>query len=153
MRKILMTCALAFFTTTIVFAQNNSIDSALVKSLQLDTMKVQLLNRISEHTAPLYKLYPTENMWTFLELETFSGRIWQVQYSMESNKRFKTVLNSTDYVYMFDDDNSVAFAGRFELYKTQNTYNFLLLDTFSGRVWQIQWSLDSKNRGVVDQIQ
>ena len=28
-----------------------------------------------------YKLYPTQNMWTFLKLDTETGRIWQVQYS------------------------------------------------------------------------
>ena len=28
-----------------------------------------------------YKLYPTQNMWTFLKLYTETGRIWQVQYS------------------------------------------------------------------------
>ena len=151
MRQLLILFILAI-NCLAVDAQNRTTDSTSIKSLQLDTMKVELLHRISEHTAPLYKLYPTENMWTFLELETFSGRIWQVQYSMESNKRFKTVLNSTDYVYLYDDDESEAFAGRFELHKTLNTYNFLLLDTYTGRVWQIQWSLDSNKRGVVEQI-
>ena len=41
----------------------------------------------TQHTAPSYKLYPTENMWTFLELETYSGRIWQVQWGLEAKDR------------------------------------------------------------------
>ena len=29
-----------------------------------------------------FKLYPTENMWTFLELDSATGLIWQVQYTV-----------------------------------------------------------------------
>ena len=28
-----------------------------------------------------YELYSTQNIWTFLKLDTRTGRIWQVQYS------------------------------------------------------------------------
>ena len=36
--------------------------------------------------------------------------------------------------------------GRFELYKTQNMYNFILLDTLEGGVWQVQWSIEKDKR-------
>ena len=64
------------------------------QNTQLDTTAVMLLQRTSQHTAPCYKLYKTENMWTFLELETFYGRIWQVQYSVDDSKatRMKSPL-------------------------------------------------------------
>jgi hypothetical protein len=43
---------------------------------------------------PNFKLYPTANMWTFLKLDTRSGVIRQVQFSVEgSDKRFETYLN------------------------------------------------------------
>ena len=123
------------------------IDSLEQKRMQLDTMKVGLLTRISQHTAPCYKLYPIDNMWTFLELETFSGRIWQVQYSVEgSTKRFKTILNEDSLLPLFDTEE---FAGRFELYKTQNMYNFILLDTSNGNTWQVQWSQKAENSGIL----
>ena len=32
-----------------------------------------------------YKLYPTQNTWTFLELDTQTGRVWQVQYSVQGS--------------------------------------------------------------------
>ena len=42
-----------------------------------------------------YKLFPTQNMWTFLKLDTMTGKIWQVQYSTKGPEyRFETVLNS-----------------------------------------------------------
>ena len=39
--------------------------------------------------------------------------------------------------------------GRFTLYPTENMYNFLLLDQIDGDVYQVQWSLDLKKRGVI----
>lgn len=128
------------------YAQNRS-DSLEQNRLQLDTMKVRLLTRVSQHTAQCYKLYPTENMWTFLELETFSGRIWQVQYSTDgASTRFKTVLNGKSLLPLYDTDE---YAGRFELYKTQNMFNFILLDTSNGNTWQVQWSQNEKERIVL----
>lgn len=87
-------------------------------------------------------------MWTFLELETFSGRIWQVQYSVDDTKasRMKTILSSRNLVSEEDGE----YAGRFELYPTQNMYNFILLDTETGRTWQAQWSTSYSNRGIVE---
>ena len=114
--------------------------------MQIDSIKVHLLTRISQHTAPCYKLYPTENMLTFLELETFSGRIWQVQYSTKSpDYRFRSTLNSESLIW----DEQEGFAGRFELYKTQNMYNFILLDTFNGSTWQVQWSTEANDRMIL----
>lgn len=153
MRKALV-FTLALLFATISFAQVKDNGSNSNQGLQLDTIKVQLLTRISQHTAPGYKLYPTENMWTFLELETFTGRIWQVQFSMDSNKRFKVPVNTRDYS-IYDPDTGLvdnSYAGRFELYPTQNMYNFILLDTYNGDTWQVQWSMDEEKRGVVDMI-
>ena len=39
--------------------------------------------------------------------------------------------------------------GRFELYPTQNMYNFILLDKVKGGTWQVQWSAKEKERGVM----
>ena len=43
----------------------------------------------------------------------------------------------------------LSFKGRFELYSTQNIYNFILLDRIDGKVWQVQWPFDEENRAVV----
>ena len=144
MKKIIL--SVLFAASSIIASAQSKTD--VQQNTQLDTTAVYLLQRISQHTAPCYKLYKTENMWTFLELETFSGRIWQVQYSVDDTKasRMKTILSSRNLVSEEDGE----YAGRFELYPTQNMYNFILLDTETGRTWQAQWSTSYSNRGIVE---
>ena len=94
-----------------------------------------------------YKLYPTENMWIFLELDSATGLVWQVQYNVkDEDKRFKTILN--DIIL----NDSEQLNGRWKLYPTQNMYQFLLVDVMGGAVIQIQWSTDD-NRGIVGYIE
>ena len=89
-----------------------------------------------------YKLYPTQNMWNF---DTQTGKMWMVQFSVEdSNDRFVYDLNP---LYLYFNDDMVN--GRFELYPTQNSWNFILLDQIDGRTWQVQWSFDKDKRGIV----
>lgn len=89
-----------------------------------------------------YKLFPTQNMWTFLKLDTMTGKIWQVQYSTKGPEyRFETVLNSRAL-------NQKKNVGRFTLYPTQNTYNFILLDQIDGHTYQVQWNGEVENRLV-----
>ena len=135
-------------TDTTALTQNTVDTLSMSKWSQTDSLKIGLLDRIRQHTAPSYKLYATDNMWTFLELETFTGKIWQVQYSIKGpDYRFKAVINDVSLVPYFDEEG--AYAGRFELFKTQNMYNFLLLDTSNGRTWQVQWSMESKDRVIL----
>lgn len=94
--------------------------------------------------SPVYELYRTDNMWTFLKLETSTGKIWQVQYAVGDGDAFQVVLN--DISLAFD---GMETAGRFKLHPTDNIYNFLLLDTHTGSVWQAQWSQNPDNRGVI----
>ena len=103
-----------------------------------------VLNTILEIAMPAqenFKLYPTENMWTFLKLDTRTGKIWQLQYDVQGYKQTEVSVNS-DIVY----NNK---PGRFELYATQNMYNFLLIDKVYENVYQVQWSANKKNRGIV----
>ncbi len=95
---------------------------------------------------PRYKLYPTENTWTLLKLDTVTGQIWQVQYSVDDSPRMEYVLN--DYVRI-DPEVDEIVCGRFVLQETKNMYNFILLDTIDGRCWQVQWNIDKGKRGVL----
>lgn len=93
-----------------------------------------------------FKLYPTNNVWTFIKLDTRNGKMWQVQYSIKgSDYRFESALSELDLTSVADDD---AVNGRFELYPTQNNYNFILLDRVKGTTYQVQWSIDEENRGI-----
>ena len=101
---------------------------------------------ISESQAR-YRLFPTKNMWTFLKLDTMTGKIWQVQYSIEgADYRFETVLNPHAIIKLLDQKKIIA---RYTLYPTQNTYNFILLDQIDGHTYQVQWSGEKENRLVV----
>ncbi len=92
-----------------------------------------------------YKLFPTQNMWTFLKLDTQTGQMWQVQYSVNDDKeRFEYDLNPNPLI-----TNAKMVNGRFELYPTSNIYNFILLDQIDGKSWQVQWSFDEVNRAIL----
>lgn len=92
-----------------------------------------------------FKLFPTQNMWTFLKLDTQTGQMWQVQYSVNDDKRrFEYNLNPNPLI-----TNAKKVNGRFELYPTQNIYNFILLDQIDGNLWQVQWSFDEESRVVL----
>jgi hypothetical protein len=91
-----------------------------------------------------FKLYPTSNMWTFLKLDTRNGKIWQVQWSLDNKNRFEIILSSIPQVDKDEEAN-----GRFVLYPTTNTYNFIMLDQVSGKTYQVQWSQELNNRWVL----
>lgn len=89
----------------------------------------------------VYELFPTENIWTFLKLNTRDGRITIVQFDVNSNNRMEVDLNPTPLV-----EGENAQNGRFILYPSKNIYNFILLDQIDGRVWQVQWSFEKDKR-------
>ena len=89
-----------------------------------------------------YRLFKTENIWNFLELDTQTGRIWQIQFSVDNDaNRARTPINTETLAA--DGKN-----GRFTLYPTSNMWNFLLVDQDNGRIWQVQFSIDDENRGI-----
>lgn len=97
--------------------------------------------------APMYELYPTQNFYTFLKLNTKTGQVSQVQYAINNDDRFEIGINDAPLV-----EGSASEAGRFKLSPTQNMYNFLLLDQITGQVWQVQWHIEDDKRGVIGEI-
>ncbi len=94
-----------------------------------------------------YRLFPTQNMYTFLKLDTMTGKIWQVQYSTKGAEyRFESVLSDVDIAELLFVRKEV---GRYTLFPTQNMYNFILLDQIDGYTYQVQWHGDEENRGVL----
>jgi hypothetical protein len=78
-----------------------------------------------------FKLFPTQNIWTQLKLDTRDGRIWQDSIST-SGAPSESPVQLTPLT-------GSPFVGRFTLSPTQNIWNFVLLDTSGGRTWQVQW--------------
>ena len=89
-----------------------------------------------------FRLFQTNNRWTFLKLDTRNGIINHVQYSVEGDA-FQYPLNDTPLA-----EGEDAKPGRFFLYPTENTFNYILLDQIDGRVWQVQWNQDEESVGI-----
>lgn len=89
-----------------------------------------------------YRLFKTRNNWTFLELDTATGRMWQLQFSVSDAPAGRWMLNG---LVLAADGKP----GRFTLYETPNDWNYILLDQDTGRTWQAQFTVDEdSHRGI-----
>jgi hypothetical protein len=112
---------------------------------QSQTKQDNTIQQNDETENKVYKLYPTKNYWTFIKLDTRNGKMWQVHFTVNADGiQTEIFLNPVSLVVKEKEIN-----GRFNLYATENIYNFLLLDQIDGEVFQVQWSMDAKNRGVI----
>ena len=98
---------------------------------------------ISTDSNVVYRLFATDNSYNFIKLNTRNGQMWQVQWSLEDNQ-FETTLSDISRVTEEEEKN-----GRFFLYPTTNSFNFILLDQIDGRAWQVQWNFEAEKRMVV----
>lgn len=99
----------------------------------------------SPDTNVTYRLFKTQNMHIFIKLNTCNGTMKLVQFST-SSARDMMQADLSDIELARGEE---AKNGRFYLYPTDNFYTFLLLDQIDGRVWQVQWSTDPDNRGIL----
>lgn len=136
-------------TTATATTQNNQafnllVDSLLTKIDSLIETNNRLLSELNTKvsTNPRYKLYKTENIYNLLRLDTKTGKIEQVQWSLDSSPESTWTINSTDYSY------SGYTEGSFELYPTNNMYQFILIDTHMGRMWHVQWGIGDSKRWI-----
>jgi hypothetical protein len=91
-----------------------------------------------------YRLFRTNNMWTFLKLDTVTGKMWQIQFDIQGDDRGAVELNTRDLA-----SGKTRTPGRFTLYPTTNMYNFILVDQIDGNTWQVQWAMERGNRLVL----
>ena len=128
----------------------SSVDIVFKKILEntytLDAIERRLI-RLEEVSTPRYKLYPTQNMWVFLKLDTYFGVVSKVQWSLNSKKeRFEVKIGYSNDI---DEPTGSYYPGRFELYPTTNIYNFILLDTKLGKMYQVQWGTSSDEDFII----
>jgi hypothetical protein len=115
---------------------------ALATMLTFAQSTSQPLQNISTDSTIVYRLFSTSNTFNFIKLNTRNGQMWQVQWSLKDNQ-FETTLSDISLVTKDEEKN-----GRFFLYPTTNTFNFILLDQIDGRTWQVQWNFDAEKRFV-----
>jgi hypothetical protein len=125
---------------TLTFVLITIFSFAQSQTRQANTVQQKL---ISENI--IYQLFPTQNYWTFIKLDTRNGKMWQVHFTVqEDGGQGELVLNSLSLVSKEEEVN-----GRFTLYPTENMYSFLLLDQIDGYVYQVQWSMEKEYRFVI----
>lgn len=90
-----------------------------------------------------YKIYPTENIYVLLRLDTATGRVDIMQWSLDKEKEFINDINSEDLSLSYTLKN-----GTFELYPTKNMYQFILMDKTNGRCWHLQWGVKISERWI-----
>ena len=91
-------------------------------------------------------LYPTQNMYIFILLDTRNGRLELVQWNTKLSSRTRFTLSSQSHIG-YDEEE---IPGRFILTPTTNQYNFIMLDKLNGRTWQVQWSTNPKEHKVLE---
>lgn len=96
----------------------------------------------NDNSNAVFKLVPTQNMWTFIKLDTSTGAVWQVHYKVGDNSLAAILPISLDAL------TPTPAKDTFDIYPTENIYNFLLIDCTDGRVWQVQWSYDIEKRFI-----
>ena len=123
----------------------------LILTLLLVTITVSAQNNndnkvyFSPDTDVTYRLFKTQNMHIFIKLNTSNGTMKLVQFSTSSARD----MMQADLSDIELTTGAEAKNGRFYLYPTDNCYTFLLLDQIEGRVWQVQWSTDPEDRGIL----
>jgi hypothetical protein len=150
MKKVLLTVVIVL-CATFGFAQTETTNYQVKKDstlIRIDSL-IQVTNAWLEQIEldmslkQRYKLYQTENLYTFLQLDTKTGMIEQVQWSLDSDNEGSVTINSDDLTYGYGYGS-----GSFELYPTKNMYQFLLIDKTSGKKWHVQWGMESSKRWI-----
>ena len=124
MKKIVILFCL-LFSFSFLFAQNT-------KTAPIQDPKVP------------FRLFETSNLWTFIMLDTLTGKMWLIQYDVQGNNRGGRILSDKN---LAADKEEIV--GRFTLYPTSNNWNFILIDQYEGSTWQVQWSWEKENMFVI----
>lgn len=71
-------------------------------------------------------------------LDTYTEKNWQVQFSVKGEDyMFASPINRYALSYPTDESN---WKNRFQIFPTQNMWNFIMIDSYACRIWQVQYS-------------
>ena len=129
----------SFLTLTSIFSYGQ-VEKDSIRTVQEIERKAEIIPLGS----PIYKLFPTKNTWASLKLDTRNGRIWQVHYSV-SKEGYEGTLSINPYSLVLPEEE---IKGRFNLYPTENMFNFILLDQLNGNTYKVQWHNEDDKRFI-----
>ena len=130
MTKRFLTLLCSFVLVTNVFALSetsaDSVSLADDKTMGCDSWAEQIDSMFSQKMR--YKLYPTENVLHFLQLDTKTGIIKDVSlyHKGVSDVNSRNLTDGVDFG-----------ANTFELYPTTNFNQFLLMNKVNGDIWLV----------------
>lgn len=103
-------------------AQSNGSDGPILRDIFKSVVELPTVGAES----PRFKKYLTKLDYILLKLDTATGQVWMVQFGMgeKSSRRQVEVDNTSPF-----NRDEPEINGRFELYPTNNMYNFIMIDT------------------------
>jgi hypothetical protein len=139
-----MNFILISFLTLTAINSYGQIEQDSISTVQEVEKQVEQKAEIQQLEVPIYKLFATQNTWASLKLNTRNGKIWQVHYSITKDGYEGTLsINSYSLVLPEEEIN-----GRFNIYPTENMFNFILLDQVNGNTYKVQWHNDNDKRFI-----
>jgi len=79
-------------------------------------------------------MFATQNMWTFVLLDSYNGKLWQVQYSSQDLDNLMCIpINDRELV----SDNEECI---FSIQPLTSMYQYYLINDNTGDMWKFQWS-------------
>lgn len=109
-----------------------------IYQIQDDGLKLLVNKAKSTNTkrANRYFLVETENMWTFILVDSYTGKLWQTQYSVDSDgSRFSLPINEKSL--------SKTMTSKFTVQPLISMFQFYLINSNTGELWKFQWSTES----------
>ena len=103
-----------------------------------------LLHQVNENDIRTYRVFPTENMWYFIKLNTRTGEMWQIEFDQNKTEQLEIPLTSLAL-----DDKQEEIDNRFTLYPTIDNSTFLLLDQMNGKMWKLNWDTKPEKNVIV----
>lgn len=88
---------------------------------------------------PRFKMIETDNIHILLKWDTRTGKTWMVQYGLSDTPALENLIHRSNIL-----TEEESWNGRFELYPTKNMFNFIMIDTYNGDTYQVQWSTDEE---------
>lgn len=92
-----------------------------------------------------YALYKTQNMWTYILFDKFSGKLWQCQYSVEGVE-YITSFVINDYALSNTETN------KFSIKPMTSMFQYYLIDDETGEIWKFQWSTDGNEYRWIEKM-
>lgn len=127
MKRVLLVCLMAL----LVASCNNTTNTE-------NLSPEQAIQKATMDT-PRFKMIETDNIHILLKWDTRTGKTWMVQYGLSDTPALENLINRSHII-----TEEESWNGRFELYPTKNMFNFIMIDTYNGNTYQVQWSTNEE---------